>query len=151
MRKTLLSLFIIAAFVGYSFWSRHDENTKVVTPITTDQHAQSPTASSSGTATTATTMATAYKDGSYTGSAADAFYGNIQVKAIISGGKITAVSFLQSPNDRRESIEINQQALPLLEQEALKVQGARVNGVSGATDTSQAFVQSLQSALSQAT
>src|SRR5581483_2062800 len=48
-----------------------------------------------------------YADGSYTGSVADAYYGYIQVKAVISGGKITDVQFLQYPNDRSTSIMIN--------------------------------------------
>ena len=39
------------------------------------------------------------------------------------------------------------QALPLLRQEFLKAQSANVEMISGATDTSQAFAESLQSAL----
>jgi uncharacterized protein with FMN-binding domain len=91
-----------------------------------------------------------YKDGTYTGSVADAFYGDIQVEATIEGGKITAVKFLQYPNDRPNSVAINQQAIPFLQQEAIRAQSAHVDGVSGATDTSIAFEQSLSSALSQA-
>ena len=96
------------------------------------------------------TPGSGYKDGTYTGNAADAFYGLIQVQAIIANGRITSVQFLQAPNDRGTSIEINSQADPLLAQEAIQAQSAQVNIVSGATDSSQAFVQSLQSALDQA-
>lgn len=92
-----------------------------------------------------------YKNGTYTGSVADAFYGNIQVQVVISGGKITDVIFLQYPNDRNTSIEINSQAMPMLKQEAIAAQSAQVDGVSGATATSGAFIQSLSSALQQAT
>lgn len=91
-----------------------------------------------------------YKDGSYTGSVADAFYGNIQVRVTISSGKISDVQFLQYPNDRRTSIEINTQAMPMLKSEAIAAQSANVNIISGATDSSQAFRESLASALSQA-
>ncbi len=42
---------------------------------------------------------------------------------------------------------IMSQSLPYLRQEFLKAQSANIQGVSGATDTSQAFEQSLQSAL----
>lgn len=91
-----------------------------------------------------------YKNGTYTGSVADAFYGNVQVKVIISGGKISDVQFLQYPNDRGHSIELNQYATPILRTEAIQAQSANVDIVSGATDTSYAFQQSLQSALSQA-
>ena len=47
-------------------------------------------------------------------------------------------------------MRINQQAMPVLKQEAIQAQSAQVDGVSGATDTSDAFVQSLTSALTQA-
>ena len=91
-----------------------------------------------------------YKNGSYTGAVADAFYGNVQVRVTISGGKITNVQFLQHPSDRQTSQIINRQAMPLLTQEAIQAQSAQVDGVSGASATSQAFVQSLGSALQQA-
>ena len=81
---------------------------------------------------------------------ADAYYGNVQVQAVISGGKITAVNFLQYPNDRSNSIRINTQAMPYLQQEAIQAQSAQVDGVSGASATSAAFVQSLTVALNQA-
>ncbi|MFI5265170.1 MAG: FMN-binding protein [Candidatus Levyibacteriota bacterium] len=91
-----------------------------------------------------------FKDGTYTGNAADAFYGTIQVQTVISGGKITDVVFLQYPNDRSRSIAINTFAMPNLKQEAITAQSAQVDIVSGATDSSNAFIQSLSSALSQA-
>jgi uncharacterized protein with FMN-binding domain len=91
-----------------------------------------------------------YKDGTYTGSSVNVYYGNVQVQAVVQGGKITAVNFLQYPNDRSTSRYINSQAMPLLQQETLQAQSARVSGVSGASDTSQGFVQSLSAALAQA-
>ena len=94
--------------------------------------------------------ASGYTDGTYTGSVADAYYGNVQVQVTIQSGSITAVDFLQYPSDRSTSRYINGQATPILAQEAIKAQSASVNGVSGASDTSQAFVQSLSSALAQA-
>jgi len=60
------------------------------------------------------------------------------------------VQFLDYPHDRRTSIEINSQATPMLTAQAIQVQSAQVDGVSGATQTSRAFRESLQSALSQA-
>jgi len=60
------------------------------------------------------------------------------------------VQFLQYPSDRNTSIRINSRAMPILKQEAISAQNANVNIVSGATDSSQAFQQSLASALSQA-
>jgi uncharacterized protein with FMN-binding domain len=51
------------------------------------------------------------------------------------------------PNHTDRSIFINQQALPYLVQETLQAQSSGINMVSGATYTSQGFVQSLQSAI----
>ncbi|HUX35567.1 MAG TPA: FMN-binding protein [Candidatus Paceibacterota bacterium] len=91
-----------------------------------------------------------YKNGSYTGNAADAYYGYVQVEAVISGGKISDVQFLQHPSDRGTSIEINNYAMPILTQEAIQAQNSNVDIVSGATETSLAFRDSLASALAQA-
>ncbi len=93
---------------------------------------------------------TQYKDGEYTGSVADAYYGPLQVKAVIQKGKIANVQFLDYPHDRRTSQRINSQAMPYLQEEAIQAQNANVDIVSGATLTSQAFVESLQAALNSA-
>ena len=61
--------------------------------------------------------------------------------------KITAVKVPVSPNHTDRSIFINQQALPTLIQETLQAQSSRIYAVSGATDSSDAFAQSLQSAI----
>jgi uncharacterized protein with FMN-binding domain len=90
------------------------------------------------------------KDGTYTGAEADALYGLVQVKTVIQNGKIADVQFLEFPQDRRTSQRINSVAVPDLQQEAIQAQSANVDLVSGATLTSQAFIQSLQSALDQA-
>lgn len=91
-----------------------------------------------------------YRNGSYTGSSYDAYYGNVQVKAVISGGKITDVQFLDYPQDRSTSVRINSRAMPYLTSEAISLQDSNVNTVSGASFTSGAFRKSLASALSQA-
>ncbi len=88
-----------------------------------------------------------YRDGTYVGSVADAFYGNVQVQATVQNGKIIDIQPLQYPNHRRLSQQISQQALPWLETEAMQVQSAHVHIVSGATLTSEAFAQSLNNAL----
>jgi uncharacterized protein with FMN-binding domain len=61
--------------------------------------------------------------------------------------KITSVSVPLSPNHTDRSVFINQQALPYLIQETLKAQSSRIYAVSGATNSSDAFAQSLQSAI----
>jgi len=72
------------------------------------------------------------------------------VQVVVQGGKLTDVTFLDYPQTHQTSVYINSQAMPYLKQEAIQAQSANVNMVSGATLTSQAFIQSLASALSQA-
>ena len=125
-------------------------------PTLTPTSTPNPTTTSTPTATPTSTPTPTpaprgqYRDGTYTGSVADAFYGNMQVQAVISGGRLTAVNILQYPNDNRTSRSINSQALPILQSEALQAQSANIDMVSGASASSPAFQQSLQSALSQA-
>jgi uncharacterized protein with FMN-binding domain len=88
-----------------------------------------------------------YKDGEYTGPGVDAYWGQVQVKAIVQNGQITDVQFLQYPSDRRTSQRINSIVMPYLQSEAIQAQNANVDVISGATLTSEAFVQSLQAAL----
>lgn len=105
------------------------------------------------TASTAPTAAPAkgqYTDGEYSGPVTDAYYGNVQVKAVIQAGKLADVQFLEYPSDRRTSVRINNVAMPYLINEAIQAQSARVDVISGATLTSEAFAQSLQSALDSA-
>ena len=59
-----------------------------------------------------------------------------QISATISGGKVTDVQFLDHPQDRSRSVYINDQAMPYLTQEAIQVQNAQVDIISGATATS---------------
>jgi len=91
-----------------------------------------------------------YRDGNYTGNVVDAYYGNVQVKAIISSGEIIDVQFLDYPQDRQTSVRINSRAMPYLTSEAITLQDSNVDTVSGASFTSAAFRKSLSSALSQA-
>jgi uncharacterized protein with FMN-binding domain len=88
-----------------------------------------------------------YKDGTYTGPTVDAYYGLVEVQVTVQSGKIANVQFLQYPKDRRTSVEINSQAMPWLQQEAIQAQSANVNIISGATFTSEGFAMSLDAAL----
>lgn len=91
-----------------------------------------------------------YNDGTYVGSVEGALYGNVQAQAVIQNGAIADIVFLQYPNAPGNSRALNNQAMGILKQEAIAAQSANVNIVSGATDTSVAFQQSLAVALAQA-
>lgn len=150
IKKILLTLFVLFTFVIYSIHQRSEHSSGVLTiSKTTKPENQSPTRLSLNSPGSSSSSNT-YRDGVYTGKAADAIYGYIKVKMIVTGGRLTDVIFLQYPDRQPNSVEINSQAMPLLKQQAIQVQSARVDGVSGASDTSQAFVESLTDALLQA-
>ena len=153
MKKLIVSIVIIGTFVIYSFIHAHAGQVAVApnTPATSRSSSSTATATSSPPSPGATaTSVSGYKDGSYSGSIADAQWGFVQVKAIITNGKISDVQFLQYPNDRSRSVYINSIADPELTSEAIQAQSANVDIVTGATDSSEAFIQSLTDALSQA-
>ena len=74
-------------------------------------------------------------------------YGTIQVRIVTVGRQIRSVSFAQLVGDEELSDLINAQAGPLLLHRTLIAQSAQIDTVSGATYTSDAYRQSLQSAL----
>jgi uncharacterized protein with FMN-binding domain len=169
-KKLGLSAVVVASFL-FAYWRQHhvdDDALPVIlpstntttttptqgleTPASTPTSPQAPTATPIPITPSATpTSQGKYRNGTYTGAVADAFYGNVQVEATITGGKITKVTFLDYPQDRSTSIRINSIATPELSRQAIQAQSANVDGVSGASATSQAFRESLADALGQAT
>jgi uncharacterized protein with FMN-binding domain len=105
---------------------------------------------SSATTPTTTAPATSTKTRTLTGDAVDNEYGTVQVQVTLTGNQITGIVAVQMPDSHRRSVEISQEAEPILRQEALQAQSAQIDLVSGATFTSQSYAQSLQAALDQA-
>jgi uncharacterized protein with FMN-binding domain len=77
-------------------------------------------------------------------------YGPVQLRVTLQGGRITAVTAVQTPEDNPRDQEITGFAVPQLTQEALAAQSAQIDTVSGATYTSEGYIRSLQSALDRA-
>ncbi|GAB3600215.1 hypothetical protein GCM10027446_33310 [Angustibacter peucedani] len=84
-----------------------------------------------------------------TGEVAQTRWGPVQVQLTLDGTKITDVQVVQYPNGNGRDQEINSYALPILVQETVSQQSASIDMVSGATVTSDGYLQSLQSALDQ--
>jgi len=74
-------------------------------------------------------------------------YGVLDVKVTVHGTRITNVSVPTLEVAEYTSQQICEQAIPLLRTEVLTAQSARIDGVSGATYTSEAYAASLQAAL----
>jgi uncharacterized protein with FMN-binding domain len=75
-------------------------------------------------------------------------YGTLTVRVTVSGHRITKVGIASlDDGSNARSQYIDQQSIPMLEQEVLQAQSANIQGVSGASYTSAGFAQSLQGAL----
>ncbi len=95
------------------------------------------------------TTAPAASGGRYTGTDVVYKYGDIVVQITVANGRITNITIPQESARDSRSQSINDQAIPILTSEALAAQNMQFDVVSGATYTSEAFAQSLQSALTQ--
>jgi uncharacterized protein with FMN-binding domain len=73
----------------------------------------------------------------------------LDVKVTVRGTRITDVSVPTLQVAEPTSQQICEQAIPMLRSEVLSAQGVNIDGVSGATFTSEAYAQSLQAALDQ--
>ncbi len=113
--------------------------------------APSPSAATSPTPSTRTPSAGAtVTPTSYLGDAEQTRYGTVQVKVTVAAGRITNVAFVQLTASDDRSERINSDAAPILLRETITAQSAQIDGVSGASYTSQGYEQSLQSALDKA-
>jgi uncharacterized protein with FMN-binding domain len=155
--KYVVAAVVVLAFVAYLIFANKNSTPVAVTqpgtPTTTNPTGSPTTTPPSGNppsgptpTSTPTSTAGKYKNGAYTGSVADAFYGNLQVAVTIQGGAITDVTFPQAPSGGHSG-EVSAMAEPILRSEAIAAQSANVNVVSGATQDSQAFNESLAAAL----
>jgi hypothetical protein len=99
MRKALVIIFAVAVLGGLGFYAnknKADNNLNTsgssTTAVNPSQASSGSTASSSGNS-----GPVQLKDGTYSGGTADTPYGIVQVAAVISGGKISDIKFLQMP------------------------------------------------------
>lgn len=152
MKKIILTVAITALFVFYIIYQQGATVPALPAAGKDSSQTAAKTGKSAGISTSSTAAVSSgqYKDGQYTGQSVDAYFGNVQTKAVILGGRLADIQILDSPRDRDTSLRISNQALPVLVQEAISSQNAQVDVVSGATQTSEGFMKSLASALSQA-
>jgi uncharacterized protein with FMN-binding domain len=99
--------------------------------------------------TVATAAATKTKARVVTGPSVNMRWGPVRVRITVKGRRITNAT-ATAPTERPKSRSINQRALPILRQEVLRAQSARIFVVSGATLTSDAYGTSLQAAITKA-
>ncbi|MFC6259672.1 FMN-binding protein [Levilactobacillus fujinensis] len=148
--QSCLALIITVAIIidGYLlFFKNRNATAESTTQTSTSAASFSQKASSASQSSSARQK---YQNGTYTGKATATQWGDVQVQTVIKNGKITSVKVLEYPNDNGHDKEINAQALPTYKAETLKKQSAKIQLVSGASETYKGFTGSLQNALDQA-
>jgi uncharacterized protein with FMN-binding domain len=148
MRRITMWLMSTVAVVVLLFSYR--TSTMGAGPVTTttgDQPGGSSVAAAGGGGAAGGSGSGAGGNGTYNGSVAQTRWGPVQVVITVSGGKITAVNVPTYPTANRRDQQINAYALPILQRETMAAQSADIDTVSGATVTSQGYIQSLQAAL----
>jgi len=90
------------------------------------------------------------QDGTYTGTSVSTRWGPVQVRIVVSGGKITSSQAVVYPQENNRDVQINSRAVPTYNAEVVQAQSAQIDAISGATVTWQGYTGSLQSALDQA-
>jgi len=90
------------------------------------------------------------KDGTYDGDAVNFKFGTAQVEIVVSGGVITEVKALQLPTGGGYTKRVTTFFQTQVPSRIVADQGWKISNVGGATYTSRAYSQSLQSAISKA-
>ncbi|MGW2371941.1 MULTISPECIES: FMN-binding protein [Kitasatospora] len=158
MRRAVVTSAATAAGVVLLLSLKPHETTGAAPVISSGAGAGSSSGSGSGTTGAADTSASptpapASGGGAtrkVSGDTVNTRYGPVQVQVTLAGSRITTVDVVKYPTQDRRDREINADALPVLNQEAISAQNAQIDAVSGATYTSDGYIRSLQSALDRA-
>ncbi|MFT8438894.1 MAG: FMN-binding protein [Oenococcus kitaharae] len=143
------------AIDGYLLFFKKESSQSLANSTSSSAQAETSdnqTASSNSTVSQSSSVGngSGYKDGTYTGEVGTMKWGDVQVKVTINNNKITQVQTIQYPTDNPHDQEINSNVLPTYENEAVTSNSAKIQSVSGATETWKGFKESLQSALNKA-
>jgi uncharacterized protein with FMN-binding domain len=148
----LCSVSAVVLLVGFDA-SRHSGTVATAPPVVSSGQGTTTSGAKGahGTGGGSTGSSTGSSAGTtVTGDVAQTQWGPVQVQLAVRGGTITGVKVLQYPSANSRDVEIADYSLPILIKETTQSQSAQIDMVSGATFTSEGYVQSLQSALDQA-
>lgn len=137
---TLLTVVALALFLSFK--------TPQVSGLTTNGGGGNAGGGNGGTGAAVATVKGSFS-GQVTGGAVDVGFGTVQVQVTIQSGTITDIQAIQLPQGGHSG-QVSNYAAPQLRSEALQAQSAQIDTISGATYTSEGYIQSLQSALTQA-
>ncbi len=146
MKRAVTALVATAAGVMWIAAYRVAPHTNAVSNAAPAPSGSSPVAPSPAATPSATPNG---PTGTFTGTDVSTIFGDNQVQIMLKNGRIADVKAVRLPYDRPRSQEISSIAGPELRQEALQAQSAKIDAISGATYTSEAYAQSLEDALRQ--
>lgn len=157
MRRITVVLTSTIAAVVLLFSYRTSTNATAANSPTTDDTTTPTSGSTAGTTITPSASSSSsgssssgsstLNSGTFTGDAVSTQWGVVRVQIAVSNGTITAAKALQYPNENSKDQRINAYAIPQLNSQVTAAQSANIDGVSGATVTSNGYLQSLQSAI----
>ncbi|MFG2372769.1 FMN-binding protein [Streptomyces sp. NPDC048504] len=142
--KRVIPVLVLSVAGLIPVW-RYEPSIGTTTSTTTTTEAVStptPTATSSSSSSGSSAAPSTSSKKVVQGTAINTSKGTVQVQVTFEGDKISSVSMLQQPDHPQTTA-----AVPVLIEETLKAQSSKIDTVSGATITSDAYVQSLQSAI----
>ena len=116
----------------------------------TDSPAAGPTPTPAKTPKPSKAPTGTLKDGTYDGDAIKFKFGTAQVEIVVSGGVITEVKALKLPTAGGYTKRVTTFFQTDIPARVVADQGWKISNISGATYTSRAYSQSLQSAINQA-
>ena len=126
-----------------------EQPTPAASDTPTPRASAAPAAAATATPTPTPVPTNRPANGSFTGAVIPTQFGDVQVRVVITSGRVTDVSALQMPTDRARSAEITQYVTPVLHDEVIQAQSAHIDVISGATFTSEAYAESVNDALRQ--
>jgi uncharacterized protein with FMN-binding domain len=149
MKRVALAIAgTVAALVMLLSFKTHTPAASTTPPAAVSSGTSTGSSTGSSSASSSPTTATGTK--TYTGAAADTRYGPVQVQITVTNGKVVKATAVEYPMQDPRDAEINAYAIPRLQSETVSASSARIDMVSGATYTSEGYIQSLQSALDRA-
>lgn len=153
MKKIVLA--VMTTISGLVMLFSYHTSTQSVAATTPEEADTGNTQSDAGTTTTApsatasasSSASSSSGDGTYTGDAVETRWGTVQVEITVENGRITSSDAVQFPSESRKDQQINAYAVPALNAEVVQAQSASIDAISGATVTSDGYIESLQSAI----
>lgn len=146
MRRAALAIVsTVACLVLLLSFKTHSPS--VATPPAASSNATGSTSTGSTSTGSSSSSSSASGTKTVTGDSVDTRYGPVQVKVTVTNGKVTSATAIDYPQNDPRDQQINSYAIPALNSEAVQNGSASIDMISGATYTSEGYIQSLQSAL----